>query len=792
MKSEGYEEIRCCFDKIPFKTSLSFKYLIQDIEAVSKQKDHILYMAAISVLAEIDKVPELKSETIDSVLMEKHNGLINRLMAFVVNPMSSASDLAAVFSPFAWEPFYATQLFKETFLSEFKCIDVAKESYVGENLMLVTILYNAYLLILDSIYGYDVHKEIPFNLKLTCEQTSLIKYYNVLKNSQYVRVKPLVTHNKLTEDQLKSLFDKDNDLDYWNALIPLSDFEFSGFIKFDYRDITYDYVISQLKSDLLNKNTIISNDGFNKIKSRVHSLIGNPYVEFGYVATNNFDSELNQNCIWKSIVPLSELTVDDYVGTFYQDAFVEKRIIIIDDLKKVKENKVVNAFLKKGIRNHGVVPLVLDDKVVGMLEFACAKPGSLSVIQIKRMYELFPIFALAIKRSREDWDDKVRAIIQEEFTAIHPTVEWRFREAVASLLNQSSEGEAMSVESIVFPNVVPIYGASDIRGSSVERNKAIQADLIQQLLLVKEVLDNSEVLKDILLINNLIYKVDEYVGTVKNGLKAGDEVSVIDFLKNEIDPVIRTLVGRFPVLRVAVDHYFSNLDSELGVIYNRRKDFEESLTVINDNVSEIVDSEQVRAQSVFPHYFEKYRTDGIEYNAYLGQSLVKNISYNDIYLKNIRLWQLLLKVKVARRIKKIQPDLLTKLDITQLILVHSAPLSIAFRQDEKKFDVDGAYNIRYEITKKRIDKATIKGTRERITQVGKIAIIYSYAEEIREYEKYIDFMIAQGFLKDRVEDYELEDMKGASGLRALRVEVDFSNLEFDQIDEVVIGEIVAK
>jgi hypothetical protein len=39
--------------------------------------------------------------------------------------------------------------------------------------------------------------------------------------------------------------------------------------------------------------------------------------------------------------------------------------------------------------------------------------------------------------------------------------------------------------------------------------------------------------------------------------------------------------------------------------------------------------------------------------------------------------------------------------------------------DEKRFDVDGTYNARYEVVKKRIDKANIKGTKERITQKRK-------------------------------------------------------------------------
>jgi hypothetical protein len=86
----------------------------------------------------------------------------------------------------------------------------------------------------------------------------------------------------------------------------------------------------------------------------------------------------------------------------------------------------------------------------------------------------------------------------------------------------------------------------------------------------------------------------------------------------------------------------------------------------------------------------------------------------------------------------------------------------------------------------------INGTNERITQVGKIAIIYSHADEIVEYKKYVDYMISQGYLTNKVEDLELEDLKGASGLRALRVEVDFSDLTPNMIDPSVIENVVGQ
>lgn len=91
--------------------------------------------------------------------------------------------------------------------------------------------------------------------------------------------------------------------------------------------------------------------------------------------------------------------------------------------------------------------------------------------------------------------------------------------------------------------------------------------------------------------------------------------------------------------------------------------------------------------------------------------------------------------------------------------------------DEKKFDVDGTYNARYEIIKKRIDKAFIKNTEERITTKGKIVIVYSQSSDEREYLRYVKYLQTKKYLGDQLELLELEDVQGVIGLKAIRVNI---------------------
>ncbi len=123
---------------------------------------------------------------------------------------------------------------------------------------------------------------------------------------------------------------------------------------------------------------------------------------------------------------------------------------------------------------------------------------------------------------------------------------------------------------------------------------------------------------------------------------------------------------------------------------------------------------------------------------------------------------------------KIKPDLKVPLDVCHLILVNHTPLSIRFRYDEKRFDVDGAYDVRHEIIKSRLDKALVKKTGERLTQPGRIAVVYANPAEEKEIAQHIRFLTDLGWLENDPERLYLDDLPDVSGLKALRVGVNQS------------------
>jgi hypothetical protein len=398
--------------------------------------------------------------------------------------------------------------------------------------------------------------------------------------------------------------------------------------------------------------------------------------------------------------------------------------------------------------------------------------GALDDFAMEKVAQFIPLFAVAVKRNAEDLQTRIQAIIKEKFTAIHPTMEWRFTDAARNLLTKLDEGNRTAeMEDIVFQEVYPLHGSCDIRGSSTARNEAIQGDLIEHLALADKVLKKASEYQQLPILDELKFYVNKNLQRMYQGMLSGDEANIYDSLRTEVEPLFEYLGQHTPEMRPFITEYWNNIDPKLGILYRRRKDFEESITILNDTVSDYLDQEEEKAQQMFPHYFERYKTDGVEFNIYVGSSLVEDKPFDLVFLKNLRLWQLLTMIEITRRTAALKTRMPVPLDTTQLILIHGQSLSIRFRQDERQFDVDGAYNIRYEIIKKRIDKATVQGTGERLTQPGHIALVYAQTREAVEYTEYIDYLQDRGLLEPGIEDLELEELQGVKGLLALRVKV---------------------
>jgi len=756
----------------PFDSVLSLKLLIQYWED-GIASGRIPFGEPL--LEHIRRTPELKEPVTDLSLLEKHSDFINFLMSAAVAPANMEKDLTAATIPFHFSSFFETPAFRRH-INLKKLAGSAAVNIPGKDLMVGKTI-QACLLILQQFYNVRINFDKPILFTVKNETTGLDKVYKVEIGRQFFEIVNKRPLRPIDPKIVKFLTEKVYDVDLWLQYIRPQDFEFRGFMLMRLVDVTEQEMVSSIKYDLLEKNAVSRTETFNTIQHKLRSIFALPDIRLGLayfdaddkiVLSNDQESEC-----WKSLADNSDgdCNCGSYHGSVYERSWMEKRYIAVEDLAVYPfRSQVEDALLAKGVRSMLLAPLVYEDETIGMLELASPNPGELNPVTANKVESVLPMFTAAVKRSKEEAITEIRAIIQEECTNIHPVVQWRFLEEGRKVLEKRRRGEPAMFEDIIFKDVYPLFGMADVRNSSLERTLAIQQDLLYNLRMAKNLLLRMQERLHLPVLDETLFKTDLKLEKITSGLASGDETNVLDYLKREIHPLL-SLFEEDDHFRDEIREYRSHLDPVFGVVYDKRRDFETSLAMINNMISTYLNEAQVTAQEMFPHYFEKYQTDGIEYTIYLGRELSRDKEFHTFFLKNFRLWQLLMSCEIEKRMEQLKPQLKISLDITQLILVHDQPLGIRFRPDEKQFDVDGAYDIRYEIIKKRIDKAIVKHTGERLTQPGKIAVIYNQQKVQEEYKRYFDYLISKGVISRRVEDLELEELPGATGLRAFRVEV---------------------
>jgi len=766
------------FDTFPFRRQLSLRPLIDFWRGEDTACEGSVCAALGTVVRDaLTQAPELLEPIHDPAILEKHVDVVDALMAAVFAPAAWDQSYGAALTPFDLVSVYETPAFRRALLSDDGRLR-GQVNLDAENMKLARIRH-AYKVVLERVYGIAIEMDFPLIISTTEPESGLTRHYRIMFDSRFLAVHVEGEAPVLTDAARARLHNAFFDVAPLLELLPPEKFVFEGFTVIRALDVTDQEVLSSIKRDLIDRESIVSQAKFDALQEKLRTLFRRPDLRFGLAALDgdkvmilNYGAQFEHACIFADS---KHHAMKDFKGTVYSRAVEGGRAVIVHDLAaQANRHPVEDQMVAAGLRGLMVAPLHYQGRVIGEIELGSPEAGAFTPMQLPKLAEILPLFAMAVQRSIDEFNNRVQAIIKEKATAIHPTVEWRFRQAVLNAIERRRDqgGDGTEMDPIVFENVYPLYALADIRGSSTQRGLAIQADLLSQLKLAAAVIDQAHREKLLPALDELRYRIARSVAQIERGLKSGDEVGVINFLRHDVERLFAHLESFSPHVRERIEKYRSALDPKLHTVYHERRRFEESVTRLAESISSYLDLEEQHAQAMFPHYFEKQKTDGVDYQVYVGASLVENGGYDPLYLKNLRLWQLMVSCGIALRAEQIRQRLPVPLETTHLILVQHAPLAIRFRFDEKRFDVDGAYDIRYEIVKKRIDKALIKGTTERITQPGRIAVIYSQPSEAVEYRGYIEYLQSLGYLTRGIEELELEELQGVHGLRALRVTVD--------------------
>jgi len=755
----------------PAEMRISFFKVLEKLENMAKDPDKNISGYASRLLKDMEKYPELKEGFKDMNLLKKYKKPIQKLCRLLFPDTLLTNEIKALTPPFNFIPIYTSTRFDNIVKASgedfsFQLKDIDEDTFY---------LYCCYF-ILGSHYGYPVHAGGHLKVELLNKGQGLVHSYMLGINADMIEFIPTKKAVDITKEDFEELVDNFGDIDVWKKKFPPNSWIMRGVGMINLMDSTIDQSMASITSNLLIK----TKDSFEKIKKGLRSLFSNPRLEIGVVILdqNNLVSINSENV--KSILlgDNTSLSCENKMCSYTFDQLInQKQPLVISDVDRFHEQSKsgMSQRLKSlKIKSYIIAPLIHEDDIMGFLELASYEKYELNSVSLPRLNEILPILAMAQKRFKAEAQNRIEAIIQQECTTIHQSVNWRFEQEAEKFMRKQQNNEQPVFKDIIFGNLYPLYGQMDIRGSSSKRNDAVKADLIKQINGVRKVLKYAFQQTQMPAYEELIFRIDTYKAEIRNVLSAGSEHKILEFLKKDIYPVFSHLKQSDDRFEKMVDSYNAILDPDLNTVYEERKKYDTSVNLINQRLASLLDEKQVEAQQMFPHYFERYKTDGVEYNMYIGQSISQHKKFDPIYLQNLRIWQLLVMCEMENEFRAIQKELNTTIEMASLILVYNTPISVHFRMDEKRFDIEGAYNARYEIIKKRVDKAHIKGTKERITQPGRIAIIYSQEQDAREYRKYLHFLEVKGYLKSGLEDVELEDLQGVTGLRALRMKIAYS------------------
>lgn len=603
------------------------------------------------------------------------------------------------------------------------------------------------------------------------------RYYREVIDESFIDVRCL-SELPMFPSALKFSSIEEADLIKLRQQLPLSIFKFEGFLLRKISDITREQAIAEVKNALIEMHTDEAG-GYVELREAAEAMISHQKASLSITPFIRLNSNyiLSRPFAERSLL-FTNLPKEDEqeqlynrLGNLFRN---DPSDISFHDIRDLSGNTLLErAVLSLPQRSYVIRPLYEHTVLLGFLELN--HDGELETnMMMERINILAPYFLLALRSSIRDFHEKLANLVRENFTVIQPAVEWKFSENTWNYLRDKEKGKEAVLETVVFEDVYPIFGLVDIRNSSGERTRCTQRDLTDQLELIERTLvsmiphvNGQE--QDHL--RNLLQKNQTMLTRIQDVLLAEDEMQVSEYLEHEIRSFFRHFCKGRHELEVAAKDYLRSVDLVNGYLYRHRRKFEESMAILNNLISKFLDNEDARQQKFFPHYFDKFKTDGIEYNIFVGASIAKGRPFDFIYLKNLRLWQLSAMAEITKTTEALIPQLSIPLQTTQLILAHSMPITITFRKDEKKFDVEGGANVRYELIKKRIDKVRVRESGERLTQPGTIAIVYTQAKEAEEYEEYIQILRKKNLLHDHSDRLDLEDVQGISGLKAIRVYV---------------------
>lgn len=631
-----------------------------------------------------------------------------------------------------------------------------------------------YLLILERFYDIPA---MDARLLYTVEEYGVTQYYQLEIDFSFVDVEPI---GDLPVLDMSAFRDREiNSVEDLQPLLVLLDprqFSFNGFSVLRFVKKNRELTEERLQLLISNLHTYKLTDFFTELREIMMTALDSRVIQTSFFPM----LELNGFPVLKTDYSKDSIFFSDLIAREREQCasgifeFLKNPHTIAFGVEKgldTEDPVVIGLLQSADLKGYVCYPLKHNKTLVGFLELYTRGEDRLGKDAVMKMKPFLPYLAQIAYELVIIFKQRLDQVILRNYTALQPAVQWRFNQVAARYLgDQTLERDNLGLEQVVFPDVYPVYGAIDIKDSTRLRNASQREDGMKQIKRLEDLLATMK--SNQLHIDPLF--TDKIV-EVKNWLNG---VHVDRYLLD----IQSFFYKEMPLFLAEAKSLFVNDEDAENLIdfasfnedrlSSRKMDaFEISLQKMNGLIKTELEELNLFVQRSFPSYFESFRTDGVEYDMYIGQSITPTQVFDNAILTAVRKQQIVSMARIAQKSKRLRDNLSVPLQTTQLIFIHPHEIDISFRLDEKRFDVDGGYNVRYQVIKKRIDKALIRHSDERLVKPDSIAIVYSTMAMEEELKNSLAEIAALGYISPNIEFVQLEDLQGVIELRAMRVDV---------------------
>src|SRR5215470_9197151 len=317
--------------------------------------------------------PELAAVIDDLSVIEKHRAFVDLMMSALFPPAFWEQEYGAALFPFQLRAFYATPPFRRSLMNADGALQGRAnflQEQSGAQTLAAARLLLAYELILERMYGIEVGGDVPVIFTTADPATGLDQHFRLQFDWRFVeveRVGPPVPLPDTVRQRLQSgLIDRDLLLE----LLPPERFVLRGFMIVKAVDVTDQEVLSSLKRDLIDKDSIVSHSHFQGLQAKLRTFFRRPNLRLGLAAVEgdrvlilNDASSHEQACIFGDS---AHHTTAEFAGSVYERAVRQNSPLIIDDLVTYPDRTPVEEeLIQNGVRNFICAPLHYQEKVIG-------------------------------------------------------------------------------------------------------------------------------------------------------------------------------------------------------------------------------------------------------------------------------------------------------------------------------------------------------------------------------------------------------------------------------------------